>query len=87
MAAGSHVGDHPCHEVLVAVGDDDFLNRIGGFLARPGGVPRGTVAVQAGARGRDPIAKPLAGVGEVAVPGLEDELAERVEAKLATATL
>mgnify|MGYP001020131423 CR=1 FL=1 len=55
-------------EVFVAVGDRRLVHVISGFFARPGGLAGGTVAVQPGAGGSDPVAQALAGVGEVAMP-------------------
>ena len=55
-------------EVGVSIGDDGFVVGGLGFFAGPGGLAGGSVAVEAGAGGGDPVAQAVAGVGEVAVP-------------------
>ena len=62
------VVDYELDEVRVAVGDDRLCCRLNGCFARPRGLPGGAVAVQSGARGRDPLAQPVPRVAEVAVP-------------------
>lgn len=39
-----------------------------GFFAGPGGLSDGSVSVEAGVGGGDPVTQAMAGVGEVAVP-------------------
>src|SRR4051794_39283939 len=49
-AARGHVFEHVGDEVRVAVFDLGLASGLGRFLARPGGEPRGPVAVELGAR-------------------------------------
>lgn len=67
-AATGDVVDDKAHEVVVAVGDLYFFDCVCRRLARPGGLPCRSVAVEPGARRGDPVVETLAGVGEVSVP-------------------
>lgn len=55
-------------EVFVPVSDRSLGCGLGGGFSWPGCLSRGTVAIQAGAAGRDPVAQARSGVSEVAVP-------------------
>lgn len=69
VAAGGDVVEHELDEVVVTVGDRDLGDGSGRLLAGPGDLAGGAVTVQTGAAGGDPLAQPVAGVGEVPVPG------------------
>ncbi len=56
------------HKVLVTITDDDVFHRVGRQFTWPSSLPRRPVAFQPRPRDRDPVAKPLAGIGEVTVP-------------------
>src|SRR3954452_4441482 len=66
--AGGHVLQDERDEIGVAVLDQLFRGRHAWVLPGPGRDPGGPIAVEFGAAGRDPLAQPVAGIGEVAVP-------------------
>jgi hypothetical protein len=68
LAARGDIVEDELHEVLIPVSDDRVLDRACRVLAGPGGLPGRAVSVETGAGSGDPVAEPLAGVGEVAVP-------------------
>lgn len=64
-----HVVGHEAHEVVVAVDDDRLaVGSVVGRFSGPDGLAGGTVTIEAGAGGRDPVAKTFADISEVAVP-------------------
>ena len=65
----SDVFEHELHEVGIAVLDHDLRALLGRLLAGPGGLARGPVTVEPGARRGHPLAQPVPRVGEVAMPG------------------
>ena len=67
-AARGDIVEDELHEVLIPVSDDRVLDRACRVLAGPGGLPGRAVSVETGSGSGDPVAEPLAGVGEVAVP-------------------
>lgn len=64
-SGGDVVGDEP-HEVGVAVDDLGLVAGLGWFLTGPGGLPGGSVTVEAAAGAGDPLAESVPGFGEVA---------------------
>ena len=64
----SDVVDDELHKVLVAVAVDDVFGCVCGRFSWPGSLASRPVAFQARPRLCHPVAKPLAGIREIAMP-------------------
>jgi hypothetical protein len=62
-----HVIDDELYEVLVAITNDDVFDRVGGRFSWPRSLPRKPVAFQSWPPHCHPVAKPLAGIREIAM--------------------
>lgn len=67
LAPLGDVVDDELHKVLIAITDDDVSHGVGRQFTEPSRPPCCPVSIEPRARDRDPVAKPLADISEVAV--------------------